>query len=117
MKNIRTKGNKFSGIKVKETIPTFPVTVTYTEPTASPMPKRGRPKKEVLEQDIPMLAKDLLFESQQTSINPKQFNRHLELKARDRLMTGYKDLHEYATGERLPDTRAKAMAERWLGKL
>lgn len=40
MKNIRTKGNKFSGIKTKEEIPVFPVTVTYTEPTATSMPKR-----------------------------------------------------------------------------
>jgi len=45
MKNIRTKGNKFSGIKEKESLPIFPVTVTYTEPTATSMPKRMKPRK------------------------------------------------------------------------
>ncbi len=45
MKNIRTKGNTYSGIKKEEDIPVFPVTVTYTNPTATPMPKRRKAKR------------------------------------------------------------------------
>jgi len=45
MKNIRTKKNTFSGIKVVEEIPVFPVTISYKEPTATSMPKRRKPKK------------------------------------------------------------------------
>ncbi len=45
MKNIRTKGNKFSGIKEELDIPVFPVEVRYVKPTATPMPKTNKPKK------------------------------------------------------------------------
>ena len=45
MKNIRTKRNTFSGIKEDLDIPVFPVTISYKEPTAIPMPKTSKPKK------------------------------------------------------------------------
>ena len=45
MKNIRTKRNNYSGINKEQEIPVFPVTITYTEPTVTSMPKTRKPKK------------------------------------------------------------------------
>lgn len=45
MKNIRTKDNRYSGMKKEESIEIFPVSISYTNPTATSMPKRRKPRK------------------------------------------------------------------------
>lgn len=81
------------------------------------MSKRGRPKKVVLEQDIPMLQKDLVFESQKPKMNHNHYKHHLDSVKKERLEKGLKALYELAFNERLPDTKAKALAEVWRGKV
>lgn len=74
------------------------------------MAKRGRPKKVEQEGFTPMMAEDLLFESQKYQFNHVGYKLHLDIKNRERLEKGLKQLHEIAFNERLPDKTAKAMA-------
>jgi hypothetical protein len=72
------------------------------------MSKRGRPKVEKPFEAL--LAEELLFDSQRKPFNHIGYQLHLDVKKRERLEKGLKQLHEIAFNERLPDSTAKALA-------
>ena len=74
------------------------------------MAKRGRPKKVLKDTEIPLMVRDNEFDSLKYKLNVVGYQMHLDVKKRERLETGLKQLHEIAFNERLPDTTAKALA-------
>ena len=72
------------------------------------MGKRGRPKVE--RPFEPLLAQDLLFDSQKPKFNHVGYELHKEVQKRERLEKGLMQLHELAFNERLPEKTAKALA-------
>lgn len=72
------------------------------------MKKAGRPKQ-VLDYE-PMLQRDTIVDSLKPKINHVSYQHHLNSVKRERLEKGLKQLFELAFNERLPDTKAKALA-------
>lgn len=74
------------------------------------MSKRGRPKKVIKETDMPLMARDTEFESLKYKLNVVGYELHLDVKKRERLQQGLKQLHKIAFNEEMSDWAAKAMA-------
>ena len=74
------------------------------------MAKRGRPKKVLEVTEMPLMERDTGFDCHKYKLNVVGYEMHLDVKKRERLETGLKQLHEIAFNERLPDTTAKALA-------
>jgi hypothetical protein len=72
--------------------------------------KRGRPAKE--QEDIPMMARDLEFESKKYVFNINNWILHKQKKSRERLQKAVQELYLLAFDEKLPDEKAKALAKR-----
>ena len=72
--------------------------------------KKGRPPREI--EDIPMMARDLEFESKKYVFNVNNWILHKQKKSRDRLQKAVQELYLLAFDEKLPDEKAKALAKR-----
>lgn len=78
------------------------------------MNKKGRPKQD---KEIPLMERDLQFESLRYKLNVVGYEMHLDMQNRIRLTKAIRDLSTLALGERYSEYKAEELAKKILKEI